>query len=70
MYLAPCVNVHDCVQAALAYASLHLCTRYVNARVRYNTTSAKIEVTYSHSDWFCSDSSVYCANADDKGEWL
>jgi len=68
MCLAPCVNVHDCVQAALAYASLHLCTRYVNARVRY--TGGKIVVTYSHSDWFCSDSSVYCANAGDKGEWL
>lgn len=61
-------DVNAVVEQAREYANKNDCTRFVNARVRM--LHGDIAVTYSHSDWFCSDSSVYRADTNGEGEWL
>lgn len=63
------MTLADAISTAHTRSVADKCTTYINARVRLvrqpGTTGRTVEVTYSISDWFCSDSTV--ATVDDDG---
>ena len=66
--------VEQAIERAHARSVRDQCTTHVNARVRLvrgaTFGSYKTEISYTISDWFCSDSTVYTAQADGTGETL
>lgn len=65
-------TIEQVIDLAHARSVRDECTTHVNARVRLvrgaTVGSYTHEVSYSLSDWFCSDSTVYTAHPDGTGE--